>query len=99
VIANGQRLQRPEERDREYTDSLRVAAEATGYALLTSRWLFVAAVAALEGLPDETLAAIRRRLIETNGLVELHDLLVPDEDEAEQSPVEALEAEAARDGS
>ncbi len=83
VVANGERLQQPEERAREYVDALRVAAEATGYALITSRWLFVAAVAALEGLPQETLAAIRRRLLETNGVVELTDLLVPDDADAD----------------
>ena len=85
VIANGQRLLKPEERDREYIDALRVAAESTGYALLTSRWLFVAAVAALEGMPPETLVAIRRRLMSTNGLVELHDLLIPPVDDDAQA--------------
>lgn len=77
VIANGQRMLKPEERDREYIDALRVAAEATGYGLVTSRWLFVAAVAALDGMPAATVTAIRQRLMQTNGLVELHDLLVP----------------------
>ena len=91
VIANGQRMLKPEERDREYIDALRVAAEATGYGLVTSRWLFVAAVAALDGMPAETVTAIRQRLMQTNGLVELHDLLVPasEEDEPEAAAAAA----------
>lgn len=87
VIANGQRMLKPEERDHEYIDALRVAAEATGYGLVTSRWLFVAAVAALDGMPAETVAAIRQRLMQTNGLVELHDLLVPASEDDEPAPV------------
>ncbi|MPZ99028.1 MAG: hypothetical protein GEU80_06755 [Dehalococcoidia bacterium] len=75
VVVNGQRLQRPDARKREYTDSLRVAAESVGYAVLPSSWLFDAAVMALEDLADDTKAAIRRRLLETDGVVEFEDLL------------------------
>ncbi|MBM3141053.1 MAG: hypothetical protein FJZ92_12820 [Chloroflexi bacterium] len=94
VVANGRRLDPPAERTREIDESLRVAAEATGYALVTSRWLFVAAVAALEGLAEETLAAIRRRLLETNGLVALHDLLVPADEGAPPDAEDGAEAGA-----
>jgi hypothetical protein len=101
IVANGRRLQKPEDRKREVADALRIAAEATGYAVITSRWLFVAAVAALEGLDSETVAAIRRRLFETDGLVELSDLLVPAEEDADASvmPVEEVagEGEAAEE--
>ena len=77
IVANGQRQSRPQDRKREIAESLRVASEAVGYALLTSRWLYAAAIAALEGLPDETLAEMRRRMAATDGLVAFGDLLVP----------------------
>src|SRR5690606_17184004 len=95
VVANGRRQQKPQERSREVADALRVAAEATGYAVVTSRWLFVAAVAALEGaLTEEELTSVRRRLLETNGVVDFADLLAPPpEDEAAEAD-EADEGEA-----
>jgi len=76
VVVSGQRTQPPAERDEPYNSSSRVAAEATGYALLTSTDLFAAASAALAGgLGDETAANLRARLIGTDGLVEVADLL------------------------
>jgi len=75
VIANGQCGSSPDERQREIDDSLRVAAEATRYAVLPSRALFACAVAALEGASAETLAAIRKRIVETDGIVALGDLV------------------------
>ena len=75
VIANGQCGAPPDERKREIEDSLRVAAEATRYAVLPAHALFAAAVAALEGAPPETLAAVRRRILDTDGIVALGDLI------------------------
>ena len=75
VIANGQCGASPDERKREIEDSLRVAAEATRYAVLPARALFAAAVAALEGASLETLAAVRQRILGTNGIVALDDLV------------------------
>ena len=75
VIANGQCGARPDERKREIDDTLRVAAEATRYAVLSSRALFAATVAALEGASAETLAEVRQRLISTDGVIALGDLI------------------------
>ena len=75
IIANGQCMSSPDERQREVEDSLRVAAEATRYAVLSSRALFAAAVAALDGASDEMLAAIRQRIVTAEGIVALGDLV------------------------
>jgi hypothetical protein len=75
VVANGQRQAAPDRRDRQYIDALRVAAEATRYALLPAPLLFAAACAALAGAEAEKLAAVRRRLIETDGMVSLADVI------------------------
>ena len=75
IVVNGERLQAPAQRAQPYADALRVAAEATSYALLPAPDLFRAARAALAGADDETLAAIRARIAETDGLVDLADLL------------------------
>ena len=78
VVANGDRLRPPDSREQQFSESLRIAAEATGYALLTATGLFTAASVALGETPDETLAALRRRLVATDGLVEFDDLLAPE---------------------
>ena len=75
VVANGQRLTPPEERTHEWDESLRVASEATRYALITAPELFMTASAALDGLPAEALANIRLRMMTTDGLVQLDDLV------------------------
>lgn len=75
VVANGERLQAPDRRKAPIADALRVAAEATSYAVLPSSELFAAAAAALEGLDDEALTALRARLVEHDGVVSLGDLL------------------------
>ena len=75
VVANGERLSPPERREASYDDALRVAAEATGYALLTAGELFAAARDALEGAGEETLAAMRQRLLSTDGVVTLSELV------------------------
>jgi hypothetical protein len=75
VVANGQRLTAPERRDRPYIDALRVASEATHYALLTAPMLFAATRAAIADGNPAMLAAIRRRLVDTDGLVSLADVV------------------------
>ena len=75
IVVNGERMQAPERREEPYAEALRVAAEATSYALLPAPELFSAARAALAGADDDTLASIRTRIAETNGLVDLSDLL------------------------
>src|SRR5262249_31655802 len=75
VVANGQRLGHPDERQREIDDSLRVAAEATRYAVIAAPVLFAAARAALAGAPTDTLSRIRERLATTDGVVRLDDLV------------------------
>lgn len=81
VVANGERLQPPDRRKAPIADALRVAAEATSYAVLPAPELFAAASAALEGLDDGTSAAIRERLATHDGVVSLGDLLGVGEDE------------------
>jgi hypothetical protein len=75
VVVNGQRTQSPERRTAPHLDALRIAAESTRYALLPAPDLFAAARAALAGTDPSTLAAVRTRLVETDGVVSLADLL------------------------
>ena len=75
VVANGRSATPPADREREIEDSLRVAAEATRYAVLRARALFAAAVAALDGASPDTLAEVRQRLLATDGIVALGDLI------------------------
>ena len=85
IVVNGDRLREPDRREQQYEDSLRVAAEATSYALVTASDLFSAARHALRGAGDGVLAAIRARMVETDGVVELADLIaVEAEAEAEK---------------
>ena len=86
IVANGQRITRPGERKREITDPLRVAAESVGYAVITTRDLFAAATAALDGLDEPAQAAIRTRLQTTDGVVTLADLLGSEEAATEDTP-------------
>jgi len=75
LVVNGQRQTHPMERKRQFEDSVRVAAEAQGYAVLTASDLFRVAYAAKAGLPDDRLAEARERIATTNGVVALEDLL------------------------
>lgn len=75
IVANGQRLTRPAERQRQIAPALRVAAESVGYAVVTATDLYDAATASLAGLSEETRAAIRTRLLNVDGIVTLDDLL------------------------
>ncbi|MCK9495162.1 MAG: hypothetical protein M0R75_06665 [Dehalococcoidia bacterium] len=75
LVVNGQRKTHPLERKRQFEDSVRVAAEAQGYAVLTASDLFRVAYAAKAGLPEDRLAQARERIATTNGVVTLEDLL------------------------
>lgn len=75
IVVNGQRTQRPDARTDPHVEALRVAAAASGYALLLAPDLFAAALLALAGADPSTLAAVRRRLFETDGVVGLGDLV------------------------
>jgi hypothetical protein len=95
VVVTGQRLLDPSLRRQEYKDSLRVAAESVGYALVRTHDLFRAAIAALEGADAATITAVRERLASTNGVVDLDDLIGPAEAESETATNESAGAEAA----
>ena len=74
IIANGQRLTRPEERQNEISDPLQIAAESIGYAVVTAQEFFNATIAALNGISPELLEAIRGKLLSTDGIVNLAEI-------------------------
>ncbi|MCC6382474.1 MAG: hypothetical protein IT304_08185 [Dehalococcoidia bacterium] len=69
VVANGYRLLAPEDRDRQFTDALRVACENYRYCLLTGDTLFALVKRALGGASDAELTGMRRRILAANGLL------------------------------
>jgi hypothetical protein len=71
ILVNGERSTAPQYRKTPYLDALRVAAEASHYALLTAPDLFTAAMLALGVAGDEARASLRRPLFETDGVVTL----------------------------
>ncbi len=85
IVANGQRLTRPEERLRQVAPPLATAAESVGYAVVRASELFEAACLVLDGLDDQVRAAIRGRLRSTDGVVGLSDLLAPPDDAEQES--------------
>ena len=75
LVVNGHSRHDPATRAQQYSEPLRVAAESTRYAIVTGHELFAAACYAL-GSPEQVrLEQIRSRLIETDGVVSLADLL------------------------
>ena len=68
VIINGHRTQPPAQRDAQYQDALRVAAESMRYCIVTTEQLFHAVRAVLEG-DEETVRAFRDRLLTTEGVM------------------------------
>lgn len=74
ILVNGERTTAPEYRKTPYLDALRVAAEASRYAILTAPDLFTASLLGLADGNEEALAEIRRRLVETDGVVALDDI-------------------------
>lgn len=71
ILVNGERTTAPQYRKSPYVDALRVAAEASRYALMTAPDLFAASMLAMGGAGDEVIAPLRRRLFETDGVVTL----------------------------
>lgn len=71
ILVNGQRTTMPNARQSPYLDALRIASEASRYALLTAPDLFRAAMLGMEEGNNDALASIRRQLVETDGLVKL----------------------------
>lgn len=75
IVVNGQRDIAPERRDVQYLDALRVASEATRYAVVTAWDLFAAASLAMANPDAPALTEVRQRLATTDGVVTLADLL------------------------
>ncbi len=69
IVINGYRDRRPSERDQQYEDSLRVAAESMRYAVVESSRLFEAVRAYLAG-ETEKAAGFVKRLLTTEGIFE-----------------------------
>ena len=65
IVINGHNEIAPAERERQYADSLRIAAESMRYCVLTAADLFDAVRDKLEGRGDAK--AFLRRLVETEG--------------------------------
>ncbi|MDG1839962.1 MAG: hypothetical protein P8J64_04395 [Dehalococcoidia bacterium] len=84
VVINGQRMTDIAQRQREVSQSLRVAAESTGYGVMHSRELFGICMMVLEEKIDESsLVDIRTRITTTNGLIDLQDLVSTDDEAAQ----------------
>ena len=74
IIANGQRLTKPEERQNEISVPLQIAAESVGYAVVTAQEFFNATIAALNGITPELLETIHEKLLSTDGIVNLTEI-------------------------
>jgi hypothetical protein len=68
LIVNGYRLQAPDERPPQASDALRIAAETMRYCVTTTASLYDAVAAKLAG-DEGAVAAFRRRIISSDGLV------------------------------
>jgi hypothetical protein len=66
IVINGHNTVAPAERERQYSDSLRIAAESMRYCVVTATDLFDAVRNKLEGKGDEK--AFLKRLVETEGI-------------------------------
>lgn len=67
IVVNGQRLAPPDDRGRPFTETLRVAAENYGYALLRSDQLFMLVRAALSDADDDSRRYLRNLIWEMSG--------------------------------
>ena len=68
LIINGYRTHPPDQRETQYQDTLRVAAESMRYCVATTKQLFHAARASLAG-DQTTVRAFRERLLATEGVL------------------------------
>jgi hypothetical protein len=84
IVVNGHNQTAPEERERQYTDSLRVAAESMRYCVLTATDLFDAVLDKLEDRGDAK--AFLKRIVETEGIFTPAE---PEEPEAEAATAES----------
>jgi hypothetical protein len=83
LVVSGYRDDPPGERPQQFDEALAVAAASQRYCLITGDQLFAAVSYALSAPGNEALAALRRRLIETEGLFE-----APDGPATETEPVQ-----------
>jgi hypothetical protein len=83
IVVNGHNQTAPDERARQYTDALRVAAESMRYCVLTATDLFDAVHDKLEGNGDAK--AFLKRLAETEGVFQPQGKAEPEEVKAETS--------------
>lgn len=88
IVVNGKRLVHPKDRDEALSQTLINASANFGYALITGESLFQLVRHALEGADAETLAAIRRTILEAEGLV-----VIEEEAEEEEQEEESITAE------
>ncbi len=84
IVVNGKRLLPPKDRDEALSQTLINACDNFGYALVTGEALFQLVRHALEGADAETLAAIRRTILDAEGLV-----VIEEEAEEEEGKEEA----------
>ncbi|MGE5596545.1 MAG: hypothetical protein ACM3S1_10990 [Hyphomicrobiales bacterium] len=87
VVVNGERVKEPEQRGQEFTGALRIACENYRYCLLTGSTMFALMQRALGGADEATLTGIRRRILSTNGLLELEAALGEVEEESDTGPI------------
>ncbi len=87
VIVNGFRGNATETRGPEFTDALRIACENYRYSLLTAHTLFELVQRALGGADEAALAAIRRRILRANGLLEFEAAISATEEDSEAGPL------------
>ena len=81
IVVNGHSQVAPSERERQYTDPLRIAAESMRYCVITATDLFDAVRDKIEGKGDAK--SFLRRLVETEGV------FTPPEPEPEAEPATA----------
>jgi hypothetical protein len=81
IVVNGHNQVAPDERERQYTDPLRIAAESMRYCVVTATDLFYAVRDKLEAKGDAK--TFLKRLVETEGI------FTPAEPEAEAEPAAA----------
>jgi hypothetical protein len=87
VIANGERLNTPDQRGERFTPALRIACENYRYTLLTAETLFALVQRALGGAGETALTQVRRRLLRGAGLIELSHALGESEEKTDSGPI------------
>ena len=75
IVVNGQRLLQPGSREEPIAETLRIACENYGYALITGETLLALVQRALATESEGALEAIRRRLLRGAGLIDTETAL------------------------